>query len=624
MIRLDGFQARKVGGAIVGSEFMRRYGIICLGLLLLCSVPAAAQLQLGGLQMGLGGDLDTYYNGALSATGGSSHSLSVGGSADLHGFYFAPGFLSFDVTPYYGRSQANSGTLSLDHSGGYNATASIFSGSHTPGSVSYNQNFDSTGVFGIPGVAGLTTENNTRSFAIGWGLLFPDKPSLSIGYSSGATTSSLLGSSGQSQGKTHTFTLGTGYRLRGFTLNADYLHMGSNSNASGFLVGKAGSTSSSTTSYIVGMGHAIPLGGSVHVTASRSSYSTQSVVGSETGTNDDIDGSVGVTLWKLPVSGGVSYSDNLYGSVEEQLLANGDTLLQTSSLPTSRSLSMSAGTSYTLFRRIFVTAFINRQNQYQSGQSYGVTQYGANAAYNFGRRIKGLTLSAGVTDAASKSGNGGIALQASANYNQNFRGWDFSGNYSYNQSVQTLLAIYTTSSMSYIAQIRRKFRNGVTLSFGGGGGHSGFEQVAGSGSKSEGANASVTWHRVSMASHYSQSNGTSVLTNSGLVAEPLPIASANTLVVFNGKSKGVSLAVSPIRGLLIDGAYNISTGNTLGGTVNSMNKTVLLDGYMTYQLRKLNVNAGVQKFRQSATGLGGAESVYTTYYVGISRWFNFF
>jgi len=598
------------------------------------ALPAAAQVEFDGVTMGMSGNISAGYNGDLSSsgpgTGGTDHGLVLGGTGFLQGSFYNPNFLSFSAQPYYNRSQANSDSGSIFDSSGYTGNVSIFSGSHFPGSISFSQAFDSTGLFGIPGAAGLTTNDSSRSFGVGWSALVPDLPTLSVGYSRGHGTSSLLGSDAQNDSATDTFTVRSGYQLAGVRLGASFIHQNLDTNTTGLLEGgeaQTSNTSSSSYQFTASRGFT---GGGFGLGVSRSSYSDNyggEASGSTSGTTDSIYGNLGIKVWKVPLSASVAYTDNLYGSFEEQLLSSGGTQIQTNLSPESRSLLMNLSSSDRILPHIFVTAFVSRQEEYIAGTSFGLTQFGANVTGNFGERFKGLTATVGMIDSANQEGNEGASLVANVNYRHNIGLWEVEGNFGYNQSVQTLLATYQTSSMYYGGSLRRRFARRVGWTIGGGGGHSGFVQVAGNGSHSESVTTSLSGFGYSVAANYSKSDGTSVLTPGGLVPVPVPIVSNNNEVVFNGTGKGLTFTAVPVRRLSFSASYNQAISNTLSLNSNGLssnNKTELLDGYLTYQFRKVFFNAGVFQFRQEISVSGTLPSVVTSYYFGISRWFKAF
>ncbi len=49
--------------------------------------------------------------------------------------------------------------------------------------------------------------------------------------------------------------------------------------------------------------------------------------GTNNGTTDNINANLGLKVWRLPVTANATYTDNVYGSFEEQVLSSGGTLL---------------------------------------------------------------------------------------------------------------------------------------------------------------------------------------------------------------------------------------------------------------------------------------------------------
>ena len=119
-----------------------------------------------------------------------------------------------------------------------------------------------------------------------------------------------------------------------------------------------------------------------------------------------------------------------------------------------------------------------------------------------------------------------------------------------------------------------------------------------------------------------------MITPTGLVTVPVPIVSNNT-VLFNGIGRGLTVAGSPVRRMSITASFSQAFSNTLGlnntNGASSTNKTSQLNGYLTYQFRRMYFNAGVLQFRQDVSAAAGIPpSVVTSYYFGISRWFKAF
>ena len=123
----------------------------------------------------------------------SDHGLNFGGSGEVSGYYYNPNFISFSATPYYNQSRADSSYQSITGASGVTGTANLFSGTHFPGSVSYNYTENSTGTFGLTGRPNFTTYRRGNGFGINWSALVPDLPTLSVGYTQGSGSGTIYG-----------------------------------------------------------------------------------------------------------------------------------------------------------------------------------------------------------------------------------------------------------------------------------------------------------------------------------------------------------------------------------------------------------------------------------------------
>ena len=94
--------------------------------LLLLAAGVRAQVTVGDdLHMNLDGSLAVGYFASNGNLVQSTHSLSVGGEADLHGDYLDPRVINFVVSPYYNLSRANSSIQSIFDASGVNASTQI-------------------------------------------------------------------------------------------------------------------------------------------------------------------------------------------------------------------------------------------------------------------------------------------------------------------------------------------------------------------------------------------------------------------------------------------------------------------------------------------------------------------
>ena len=159
-------------------------------------------------------NLTSLYDDTFGNLGGSdAHSLGFAGRGMISGDYYNPNFLSFNLLPYYGRSQDNSDMQSISDASGYNGTLNIFKGSHFPGIVTFDQTWNNRD-FWDSRRGGLATKNNNHGLNVGWSALLPGLPTFSVGFGDTGGTSSLLGSDESTASSTSNFNLGSTYNHR--------------------------------------------------------------------------------------------------------------------------------------------------------------------------------------------------------------------------------------------------------------------------------------------------------------------------------------------------------------------------------------------------------------------------
>jgi hypothetical protein len=315
----------------------------------------------------------------------------------------------------------------------------------------------------------------------------------------------------------------------------------------------------------------------------------------------------------------------LLGSLPEQVVNSGGG----SSLGKFRSVLVGSDVNYQVLNNLGLHATVSHVDQEFLGQSYGATQFAAGANYTMDRNLlKGLSFSFGAVDSATKEGNSGLGFVGNLNYNRKLAGWNVDANFSYSQNVSTLVLIYTTSSYGWVSNVRHRVGNRSYFAAGYGGSHSGLAEVAGNSSSAQRVSSSFTYGRYSVHGFYSTSNGTAEFTPTGLVAVPTNLPPSafppGSLILFNSKSYGFSGSATPVRRLSISLAYAQSSGDTVDPLASTLTKNNLINGIMQYRLRKIYVNGGYTHLRQSVGVPGSSPISVTTYYIGISRWFNFF
>ena len=611
------------GGAPV-SPLLLLVGIVLLAL------PGAAQVELGDTSLSLNGDIGFNYNGSMNQ-GASGHSLGLSGDVGLQGSYYNPNFLNFNVHPYYSRAQSNSVFGALTNSSGVNAGVNLFSGTHFPGSFNYSKAINNTGQYGLPGSSiGLATNGDNQGFAVSWSALVPDWPTLTATYATSSGSESIYGTQQESKQTNRDLTLSSTYTVAGFRIGGGYSHRNMYGTFSELLEGVQApvNSSTSTDNYQVNASHSFPMQGSYSISASRTSYNYSYHDGSSlasSGASDMLNGNLNFRpLTKLSVGVYGSYSDSLLGGLPQEIIGGG-----TANLGKFRSYMVGSDANYQLLHNLFLHATVNHVEQTFLGQRYEATQFGGSANYNLDRNIlKGLSFSVAVVDTANKEGNTALGFVGNLNYDRKAYGWEWHANFSYAQNVQTLLIVDTSSSYSYVTNARRRVGARSYFMAGYSGSHSGFNTISNSTNSAQREMAGFTYLRYSANGFYSTSHGQAAFTSTGLVALPgnlppeaLPPGAA---LVYDSKAYGFNGSMSPVRRLTISGGYAQSSGDTIDPVMSVFTKNNLINTSMQYRLRKIYVNGGYTRLTQSVGAAGKAPINVTTYYIGISRWFNFF
>jgi hypothetical protein len=599
---------------------------------ILLALPCAAQMQVGDdLRMNLSGDLGVTYAGGINQ-GLSDHSLGFSGNGNLTGNYYSPNFLNFNVDPFYNRAQSNSVFGSLTNTSGVTSSANLFTGSHFPGTVTYNRLFNATSQFGVPGSdIGLAQHTNTQGYGIGWSALIPDWPTLTANYSVNNNSNSILGTEGNNNQTDHTLNVVSTYKWDGFFTTGQFVHRNTDANFAEVINGLAPvHSTSSSNDFGATVQHALPMAGTFGVSwnhlgydyAYRDSYSTNNSGGSTT-----LNGNASFhPTSKLGVAFNANYNDSLLGSIPEPVLNNG-AVLNLKSLGSFRSEMVGSDVYYQFFRSLGVHADVTHAHQSFLGQNYDATQFFGSANFNFDHSLlKGLSFSVGVVDTAQQQDNTGLGFVGNVNYTRKFSGWEVNGNFSYAQNVQTVMLVYTTSSYSYLGSVRRRLGDRTYFMAGYSGAHSGISANSGTTSSAERVWTTVMHRGYTLNAFYNKSSGEAILSSNGLVPVPgnLPPLVLGALTSYDSKGWGFNAGANPLRRLILSGGYSKSNGHTIDPLLTTATNNELINAIVQYRLRKIFLNAGYTRLRQSVGTAGTQPIDVTTYFIGFSRWFNFF
>jgi hypothetical protein len=594
----------------------------------LLATPAAAQVKLGDFSTDLSGAINSGYSANYGNETTSSHGLDVGGSGTLSGFFYNPNFVSFNASPYVNQSRANSDYQSVSDASGVNFSSNIFSGSHFPGSISYAKAYNSEGNYAVPGMANFTTHGDSQTFGINWSENLPDDPSLSLGFAMGSGDYSVYGTNAEGTNAFRSLNVHSGYTIAGFGLGAFYSTGEGNSQLPEIVSGvPSAQAKNNNTTYGMNVSHLLPMSGSFSANVNRSDFSSNYLGTSTSGTVDTISANAGTQINnKLHLSANANYSDNLSGQLIQSIVSAGGVVTGASdSSSTSHSLDLLGQALYSPLPHFQTTVFAERRMQEYEGEEYGENSYGANAVY--GRFFWGgnFNISGSVADNTSDGSSANyISFSGNTSYSRRIEGFVVSGSFGYSENAQTLLITYTSSFYGYSGNVRRRFGR-FSAGVGASGGRTGLTGQSGASNSNESFNANLGYGRfLTMTGSYSKANGSAILTGAGLVqqtTQPLP---SGLIDLFGGKSYSFGLSSSPIKHFTAAAAFGSADSNFLSEAGSSANRTSQLNALFQYQLRKIYLTGGYSRLEQGVSASGLPPEVISSFYIGVSRWFNFF
>jgi len=611
---------------------VNKHGVlITTAFFLVLALRANAQVSIGeNLGMNLDGNIFSGYSGDYGNLTSSDHGLTFGGSADLSGSYYDSNFLSFHLQPYYNQSRANSNFQSVSDSSGFNGSANIFSGSHFPGTVSYSKSYNSEGNFGVPGLANFTTHGNSDVFSVGWGINVPDLPNIGLNFQTGSNQYQIYGTDSNSNSHFSTFSATASYMLAGFEMNGSYHHV----KTSAFVPDVVGNlepakSDSNGDSFAVGVGHRLPFNGAISTGASRSNTSAEFTGGNYSGTIDTLNAGVGFApVSQLSFGSNAQYNDNLAGTLFNTLLADGG-LFQGDLKQGSHSLDIN---NYVTYRvpviHMSFTGNFEHRDQHVFGSDVSADSITGSA--NYSNSLLGGQVSAnlGVTEnRVSVAGEHNLGLISSVNYSRRIYRWNVTGGFNYSQNQQTLLITYTTAGYGYNGTIGRKLGRYSYYSISASGAQNSLTSQKGAGTFNQNYSTSLNLSRIATFSgSYSKSSGNAILTGSGLTPTPipLPIVTPTSVILYGGHAYSFGIGSSPIRRLLLSATYARAFSDTLSSSLTSNNHTALLTAHFDYQFRQMHFQGGYTKLDQGFSLAGTPPTMLGSYFVGVSRWFNFF
>lgn len=598
-------------------------------MLLLLARPVGAQLKTGEVSSRLSGIISPGYTADYSNVAGSDHTWTIGGVANYSGSFYNPNFLSFDANLFLNQSRANSDYQSISNASGVTASATIFGGSHFPGTISYSKAFNSEGSYAVPGLANFVTHGNNDNLGLNWSENLPDAPSFSVGFQKGSSQYSVYGTDDQGTSAFHSLNLHSGYSLAGFSMGAYYSDGGGNAMIPEVISGSAETESqSSNGNYGFNLSHKLPLHGSASGSISRSSWNSEYLGSTSAGSIDLFNAAATLhPFTKIALSASASYSDNLSGQlIEAVIAADGSPTAVNSSAGTS-SLDLMSEVSYAPRKNLDSSAYVERRSQTYDGTNYASDSVGASVSY--GRPLLNGNFNASLNLAENSeepTGNDSLSFTTTENYASEIKGWKVAGSFAYSQNVETLLVTYLNSFYRFSGNAHRRWGL-FNMSMGAGGGRTALTSQAGTANTGASFNARAGFSRfLSVNGAYSKSSGEALATGSGLVPITVPPPTLNSSLVslFGGNSYSMSLSSAPAKGLTLSASYGKANSNTNIIGVTSVNASNEFNSTVQYQVRKLWFQSGYSRLGQSFSGSGTGPEVVSSFYFGVSRWFNFF
>jgi hypothetical protein len=472
------------------------------------------------------------------------------------------------------------------------------------------------------------THGDSDTFGVNWAENIEHKPSFSAGYQMGSSQYSVYGSNDNGSNAFRSVNLHSGYAWEGFNMGAFYTYGNSHAQVPEVVIGEFQNTKSTTDLMGASVSHPLPMKGNAGASFTRSNFNTEYLGYSANGTVDVTNGSAAIhPMDRLSVSVTANYSDNLAGQLYEAVIGAGAVAPGLTTNQTSNSFDLMSVATYTPAPNLQTSAFVEQRSQTFLGVTYGLTSYGGDAVYAH-KLLNGTVNGSGSISAnhANQNGQDTIGFSATENYSNVLGGWHLNESFSYAQNMQTLLITYTNSFYNYSANVRRNWGK-FNFSAGAGGARTALTQQSGTESSSETYNGSFGYGPIITATgSYSRANGQALATGSGLVGVPIPtpVVPSNLLYLFGGDSYSASLSSSPVKHLIISASYSHSSYNTVSNLVTSANDNSQFNTLMQYQVRKITFVSGYARLQQGFSTSGTQPQIISSYYAGLSRWFNIF
>jgi len=328
---------------------------------------------------------------------------------------------------------------------------------------------------------------------------------------------------------------------------------------------------------------------------------------------------------KFHYSVSTNYSDNLSGSLFQAITSTGGVAAPPQQGQSSSAFDLLGNASYSIMSNLQGLALADHRQQFFLGKNYSADSYGGGLTYQHVLFGGSFNTALTVTDnMSSTTSANALGFSTTVNYNKRFNGWAAGGYFSYSQNVQTLLITYMSSIYSYGGNIRHAFGQ-FMWNAGASVNKTGLTTQGGIVSSGESFNTGLNyskWFHVNGS--YSKSNGTGIENGLGITVTPTPepVFGTNDLILFGGNSYGFGLSSTPMRKLTLSASFAKSVSNNSLTGIRTESNTKQFHTFFQYQFRKMYLTGGYSNLTQGFDG-SRPENV-SAFFIGVSRWFNFF
>jgi len=352
--------------------------------------------------------------------------------------------------------------------------------------------------------------------------------------------------------------------------------------------------------------------------------------GNYNATIDTVSSGIGFQpIRNLNLGTNAQYTNNLGGTLYQSILSAGGIVPTELLRYSTHSLDINTNANYVL-PSLHLTFGANADRREQTAMGHSISSNTFNEMVTYGNDFFGgfLNATGGVTQTSVDTANSpnSLGLFGNVSYTHRIQRWNLSGAINYSRNTQTVLIGYTSSGYGYSAGIGRRIGNSSHWSFNATGTKSNYNNIKGSGSFSQGYSTGLSLKIFSLNASYARVSGTSIVTPTGLtpVNIPLPILTPAEVIMFGGKSYSFGAATTPIRGLTLSAIYSKMRSNTTGISSFSHNSNIQMSTQLQYKLRQLWITGGYLRLVQGISIVEGPPVSSSSFFIGISRWLNFF